>query len=84
MIWTRVLLDGVAMGAVFNLTVALFWLLFPNAYAPMLPKEIKEAAPAVNKKERRTLRCILYSLYVIIVVCPVVGLLCAYVGYLIR
>lgn len=66
MVWSRILLDGIAMGAVFNLTVALLWLIYPNAFATMLPKEIKKAAPPVIKKEVITMRAILFSLYPIL------------------
>ncbi len=39
MIWERTVLDGIAVCVVFNVTVALLWLLVPNAFSKMLPPE---------------------------------------------
>ncbi len=39
MIWARTVLDGIAVCVVFNVTVALLWLLVPNAFSKMLPPE---------------------------------------------
>lgn len=56
MIWTRAILDGLALCAVFNLTIALLWLIMPNAFSIMLPSEIKKAAPPREKREVISLR----------------------------
>lgn len=62
MIWERVILDGIAVCLVFNVTVALLWMLVPNAFSKMLPPEIREAAPKRNKKEVVVLAGVLYPL----------------------
>lgn len=45
--WLRTILDGVAMSAVFNSCVAVFWLLKPHAFITMFPK-------ALPKKQDRS------------------------------
>lgn len=42
--WPRTILDGVAMALLFNAVVGVGFLLYPQAYTTMFPKEIKEAA----------------------------------------
>ncbi|WP_167958737.1 hypothetical protein [Anaerosporobacter faecicola] len=64
--WSRMILDGIVVALVFNLTVGMFWLIMPNAYSSMLPKEIKNAAPKREKKEVALLASILYPLYILI------------------
>lgn len=51
MVWTRTILDGIVVCLIFNVTVALLWLLVPNAFSKMLPPEIRRAAPKRKKKE---------------------------------
>ena len=51
MVWERTVLDGIAVCVVFNVTVALLWLLVPSAFSKMLPPEIRKAAPKREKKE---------------------------------
>lgn len=63
--WTRIILDGISMSLLFNAVVGLGFLLVPQAYSVMFPKEIKEAAaPYVDKKEVRKMHLIVYPLYV--------------------
>ena len=38
--WFRTILDGVAMSAVFNGVVAVFWLLKPHSFIVMFPKSL--------------------------------------------
>lgn len=64
MIWTRIILDGIAMCLVFNLTVALTWLFIPGAFARMMPPEIRKAAPKRTKREVLLLAAVLYPLYI--------------------
>ena len=66
MIWSRAILDGLALCAVFNLTVALLWLIIPNAFSRMLPPEIRKAAPPREKREVIKLAAVLYPLYIVI------------------
>ena len=48
--WSRTILDGIAMSALFNAVVLVGFTLWPQEYSVMFPKEIKEtAAPYVNK-----------------------------------
>ena len=51
--WLRIILDGLSMSLLFNAIVGLGFLLVPQAYSTMFPKEIKEAAsPYVERKVR--------------------------------
>ena len=61
--YCRIILDGLAMAAVFNLFVALLWIAIPVAFASMLPNEIKKASPIRDKREVNFLRVALLSLY---------------------
>lgn len=62
--WPRIILDGISMSLLFNAVAGVGFLLFPQAYSTMFPKEIKEAAaPYVNRKDVRTVYLILYPLY---------------------
>mgnify|MGYP006916077474 FL=1 len=67
--WARTILDGVSMSLLFNAVVGLGFLLVPQAYSVMFPKEIKEAAaPYVKKKDVRIMHLIIYPLYLFLVV----------------
>ena len=67
--WPRIILDGMSMSLLFNAVVGLGFLLVPQAYSTMFPKEIKEAAaPYVEQKEVRTMKLILYPLYLLMFV----------------
>ena len=62
--WPRIILDGIAMSAVFNAVVLVGFTLWPQEYSVMFPKEIKDAAaPYVNKAEARKMKLFLYGLY---------------------
>ena len=62
--WPRIILDGLSMSLLFNAVAGLGFLLVPQAYSTMFPKEIKlAAAPFVEKKDVRTMKLILYPLY---------------------
>ena len=59
----RIVLDGLSMSLLFNAVVGLGFLLFPQAYSTMFPKEIREAAaPYVDPKDVRKMKLILYPL----------------------
>ena len=65
--WPRVILDGIAMALLFNAVVGVGFLIYPQAYSIMFPKEIKEAAaPFVDRKEVRKVKLIIYPLYLLI------------------
>ena len=65
--WPRIILDGVSMSLLFNAVVCAGFLLVPQAYSTMFPKEIKlAAAPYVEKKDVRTMKLILYPLYLLL------------------
>ena len=50
--WPRIILDGLSMSLLFNAVVGLGFLLGPQAYSTMFPKEIKEAAaPYVERRD---------------------------------
>ena len=67
MIWSRTILDGVAMALLFNAVVGVGFLLYPQAYTTMFPKEIREAAaPFVDKRDVRKMKLILYPLYLLL------------------
>ncbi len=62
--WPRIILDGLSMSLLFNTVVGLGFLLVPQAYSTMFPKEIREAAaPYVDQKDVRTMKLIIYPLY---------------------
>ena len=42
--WPRTILDGIIMALLFNAVVGVGFLIYPQAYTTMFPKEIKEAA----------------------------------------
>ena len=62
--WSRTILDGIVMCLIFNITVALLWLIVPNAFSNMLPPEIRKAAPKRERREVIILACVLYPLWV--------------------
>ena len=67
MSWPRIILDRIAMSAVFNAVVLVGFTLWPQEYSVMFPKEIKDAAaPYVNKAEARKMKQFLYGLYVLL------------------
>ena len=64
--WPRTILDGAVMALLFNAVVGVGFLLYPQAYSTMFPKEIKEAAaPFVDRKEVRKVKLILTLIWVI-------------------
>ena len=64
--WPRTILDGISMALFFNAVVGAGFLLYPQAYTTMFPKEIREAAaPFVDKKEVTKMKRILYPLYLL-------------------
>ena len=66
--WPRIILDGLTMAAVFNAVALLGFLVVPQAYSTMFPKDIKEAAaPYVEKKDVRIMKWILHPLYILLV-----------------
>ncbi len=65
--WPRTILDGISMAMLFNGAVGTGFLLFPQAYSTMFPKEIREAAaPYVKKNDVRKMNLILYPLYLLL------------------
>ena len=52
----------------FNVAVALLWMLVPKAFSKMLPPEIRKAAPKREKKEVAILADVLYPMYILIFV----------------
>jgi hypothetical protein len=66
--WFRTILDGVAMSAVFNSYVAVFWLLKPHSFIGMFPKELQKKARGRTKEEKRhtlILYCTLYPALIV-------------------
>lgn len=64
--WARTILDGIMVSILFNAVVALGFLLLPQAYSTMFPREIRRAAaPYVNRRDVRTMYCILVPLYLL-------------------
>ena len=65
--WPRIILDGLAMSALFNAVVLVGFNLWPQEYSVMFPKEIKEAAaPYVNQKDVKKMKLFLYGLYLVL------------------
>ena len=67
--WPRTIIDGISMALLFNAVVGVGFLIYPQAYTTMFPKEIKEAAaPFVDKKDVRKMKLIIYPLYLLLFV----------------
>ena len=67
--WSRLILDGLTGSLFFNAVAILGFLLVPQAYSTMFPKEIKKAAASyVDRKDVRTMNLILYPLYLVLFV----------------
>ena len=67
--WPRIILDGLSMSLLFNAAVGVGFLLWPQAYSTMFPKELrKAAAPYVDKKDVRKMKLLLYPLYLLLFV----------------
>ena len=65
--WPRTILDGIAMALLFNAVVGVGFLIYPQAYTTMFPKEIREAAaPFVDKRDVRKMKLIIYPLYLLL------------------
>ena len=63
----RIILDGISMSLLFNAVVGLGFLLVPQAYSTMFPKEIKAAAaPYVKKRDIKIMHLIIYPLYLVL------------------
>ena len=57
-------MDGLTGSMLFNTVAIMGFLLVPQAYSTMFPREIKTAAaPYVDRKDVRTMNLILYPLY---------------------
>lgn len=64
--WLRIMLDGISMSLLFNVVVGVGFLLWPQAYNTMFPKEIKQAAaPYVDKRDVWKMKLLLYPLYLL-------------------
>lgn len=64
--WPRTIMDGIVMALLFNAVVGVGFLLYPQAYSTMFPKEIKEAAaPFVDPKQVKKMKLIIYPLYLL-------------------
>ncbi|MBQ7959525.1 MAG: hypothetical protein IJ330_07470, partial [Oscillospiraceae bacterium] len=61
--WIRVILDGIAMSAVFNFGVAVFWLCRPSSFTGMFAKELKEIVPPMNKDDKKHLTVMYLTVY---------------------
>jgi len=67
--WPRIVLDGISMSLLFNAVVGVGFMLWPQAYSTMFPKEIKiAAAPYVDKRDVRKMKLLLYPLYLLLFV----------------
>ena len=63
----RIILDGISMSLLFNAVVGLGFLLVPQAYSTMFPKEIKAAATTyVKKRDIKIMHLIIYPLYLVL------------------
>ena len=61
--WGRILLDGIAMSAVFNFGVAAFWMYEPKAFTTMYPKQIQKISPPIDRRCRRIELTMLAAMY---------------------
>ena len=52
--WTRVVLDGLAMCVVFNVSTALLWTLEPGAFSQMMPNEKNRELCGFTRQQART------------------------------
>ncbi|NJP39779.1 hypothetical protein HCH52_01755 [Oscillospiraceae bacterium HV4-5-C5C] len=60
--WMRVILDGLAMSAVFNLCTALVWRLHPDAFLSSYPKSIRDVVPPNPKQRKLKTRFVLFMI----------------------
>ncbi len=76
--WPRIILDGISMSLLFNAVVGVGFLLWPQAYSTMFPREIRQAAaPYVDKGEVRKMKLLLYPLYLVLLAYWAVSARCA-------
>jgi len=76
--WPRIILDGISMSLLFNAVVGMGFLLWPQAYSTMFPREIRQAAaPYVDKGEVRKMKLLLYPLYLALFVYWAISAHCA-------
>ena len=61
--WGRILLDGIAMSAVFNFGVAAFWMYEPKSFTTMYPKQVQKIAPPIDKRSRKIVLTMFAALY---------------------
>ncbi len=61
--WLRVILDGIAMSAAFNLGIAVFWSCRPSSFTGMFPKELQELAPPMNNGDKKHLTVMYLTVY---------------------
>lgn len=64
MSWLHVLLDGIAMGVIFALTLCMVSSVDPRAFTKMYPLGIQKIAPPIPEKSRRTKKKMLWMLWV--------------------
>lgn len=63
MMWLHVILDGIAMGAVFALTLCTVSSVDPQAFTKMYPLGIQRIAPPMPEKSVRTKKKMLWTLW---------------------
>ena len=68
---TRAILDGIAMAAIFNGSVAAFVLINPRFFFDSYPKAIQNSAPVKMTKEEKRINLIFT--YVISIICLIYG-----------
>ena len=66
--WAGIVLDGLAMCVVFNVSTALLGTIKPTAFPQMMPKEIRKAAPKLTRRDFIILAVVLHPMQLLIIV----------------
>ncbi|MGN0655693.1 MAG: hypothetical protein ACI4KR_02785 [Ruminiclostridium sp.] len=66
--WLRTILDGTILCIVFNVGVGFVWMIAPEGFTVMFPKELRRAHNDVPKSQLRALRVMEFILYPLLLV----------------
>ncbi len=65
--WVRIVLDGLAMCVVFNVSTALLWAMAPGAFSKMMPPDIRKVAPGRPRRDTVIL-CVMHLMELLMLV----------------
>ncbi|ORX78211.1 hypothetical protein BCR32DRAFT_282486 [Anaeromyces robustus] len=61
--WFRIILDGIAMSAIFNFGVAAFYIYMPHSFITMFPKKLRDKARPVTREEHKHVIIMCITIY---------------------